>query len=220
MLALEVIYLSMITTMALASRHRNPDLSHLDKPICRDSTKWRYVAEHSVMPEENHIIYVSDEYPHLYRTTPGPSNTSQPEGIPEYERIYREKCAYICLTHQEFQCRFVAFIYPFVCLLAKHTNEFDTNKAFDNPFLEVPRVCLPNDGCQMVGEYFADSFSRCHFYQCSPAGRNALKATQHRCPDSTLTRDNFLTSRNDQYFTQPCSQFGRECLRPFPLFAP
>ena len=77
-----------------------------------------------------------------------------------------------------------------------------------------------DDGCQMVGEYFADSFSRCHFYQCAPAGPNSLKATQHRCPKSTVTRETFLTSRNEIYFTQPCSEFGEECMRPFPLFAP
>jgi len=82
-----------------------------------------------------------------------------------------------------------------------------------------PRIA--DDGCKRVGEYFADSFSRCHFYQCSPAaGFNTLQAVQHRCPTSTLTRDNFLTSRDNNVFTQPCSVFGTECMRTFPLFAP
>ena len=51
----------------------------------------------------------------------------------------------LCLNETEFQCRFFAFVHPYVCIEAQHTNEFEINSGFSNPFFEVPRVCLPSE---------------------------------------------------------------------------
>lgn len=64
-----------------------------DKPICKDRSKWRYIAEKSVIPQEFSILYLSESHPHLYTFITGPGGRRIAEGIPEYDKIYKDTCA-------------------------------------------------------------------------------------------------------------------------------
>lgn len=64
-----------------------------DKPICKDRSKWRFVAERSVMPQEFDIIYLSETHPHLYKFITSPTGRRVAEGIPKNDQIYKDTCA-------------------------------------------------------------------------------------------------------------------------------
>ena len=45
------------------------------------------------MPQDYIVIFMSDTHPHLYEFTTTPDGRLSPDGIPEFDSIYRDTCA-------------------------------------------------------------------------------------------------------------------------------
>ena len=57
-----------------------------------DRSKWRYIAEKSVMPKVFTIRYLPEIFPQLFKFISGPDGHSVAIGIPENAFLYRDRC--------------------------------------------------------------------------------------------------------------------------------